>query len=213
MQLTFNSLDELRDMIAAMGYVKPSDVTETVQIDIPADTIKRLIERSPDGVADSWSDATGERLDELASIPPRPAERDNGSVGGTDTIKRKRRTKAEIEADKAAEAAANAAPPAVPTPPSPLDNLKPESESALADENAWAWARPKIEEQAALFDGNDKLAHLNEGRQFIEAHGFPSYNDTLQLADVPPNIAGHTPEQVSRHRAAMAWLAAHKTKG
>lgn len=129
--------------------------------------------------------------------------------------KRKRRTKAQIAAD---EAAAKLAAEVPEHPADPLANLQPETEPT--DEFGQPLARaesagdeppviePEIAALAGTIDGADKLAHMNEGREFISKHGFPKYNETFALVDVPSNIAGHTPEQAALHRAAMQWLGA-----
>lgn len=141
-----------------------------------------------------------------------------GEAPSTDPVpegksKRKRRTKAEIAADKAAAKA-------IPAPPGDeyLAHIAAKSErsDALdeAEETAALEAAPsptphfEIEALAATIDGADKMAHMNEGRDFIAKHGFPKYNETFALADVPSNIAAHTPEQAALHRAAMQWLIA-----
>jgi hypothetical protein len=136
-------------------------------------------------------------------------------------VTRKRRTKAEIAADKAAKLAdpvvahPTHSEPRINVVHNPLDNLKAEPGTPVesTDGDSWAWARPDVQAQAALFDGTDKLAHMNEAREFIAKHGFPSYNDTMAIAGTPPNIAAYSPEQVALHRAAMAWRDAIKSKG
>ena len=119
--------------------------------------------------------------------------------------KRKRRTKAEIAADEAAAKAvlqAEAERESGVVFNNPLDNLKPEPEPNGLTPS------PEIVALAATIDGTDKMAHMNEGRDFIAKHGFPKYNETFALADVSTNIAAHTPEQAAMHRAAMQWLIA-----
>jgi len=224
MQLTFDSLFELDAFLKYIGLVREE-----------ADGEIRTSINMSSGPAKLWRDPVPDDNTLVVPLGSGVVTYGGGGGGGAaeqsdseqPTTRRKRRTKAEVEADKAAQDAAAGLQPVLSattaaaeiaqavqhsaSQANPLDNLKSEPSDA-PDGDAWAWAREKMIEQAALFDGNDKLAHLNEGRSFIEAHGFPSYNDTLQLADVPANIANHTPEQVSRHRSAMAWMAANKTK-
>ena len=213
MQLIFNNLDELNDMLKAMGYVRRDTIAELTCGEITL----RGSEQFEKDLTDSgqFDRAAETALRDVDNLPddgvPEPA-----TSGHTpEPAKRKRRTKAEIEAEKAAQSAAaivvateTGDEPSVPQ-TSPLDNLK--AEPAVASNGGQA--RAEIAEMAALFDGADRLAHINEGRDFIAKHGFPTYHETMQLADVPANIAGHTPEQVSRHRAAMAWKATQLAGG
>jgi hypothetical protein len=230
MQLIFNSLPELQAMIEAMGYVHrnklaalgysysvPAKLTPAQVKAAEIAALKRtasLADEVDVPAAVTHMDLTDADLSDV-KLPEQQAQEDQE----VRQQRRKRRTKAEIEAARSVEGKAFAPQDAtgehldalaeIP-PANPLDNLKSEAQAAaeVAGE-----ARDTILAQAALFDGTDKLAQLNEARAFIEAHGFPAYNETMKLADVPPNIAGHTPEQVSRHRAAMAWLYAPKTGG
>jgi len=159
--------------------------------------------RGDEGPQEAASAATGEPISTAPVVEAAP--------------KRKRRTKAEIEAERlAAEAPVLNAGAIIDkgdgtavfadgkggeiSGASPLDNLK--AEPAAGE------VSPEIVALAGTLDGADKLAHMNEGREFIAKHGFPKYNETFALADVPANIAAHTPEQAALHRAAMQWLAA-----
>lgn len=226
MQLIFNSLAELDAMIHAMGYAK----RDTVNVDIRVDA-KELIE-----AAEQAADRIAEHAEKNSTEGAPPAEESAivtvasyGPQHGTEPeapTKRKRRTKAEIEADKAAQVAAGVESPAgLPNhglavdgsmsqrevgQPNPLDNLKSEADAKVQAVTDNVDALQAITEMAGLYDGSDELAHLNEGREFIAKHGFPTYNETLALAGVPANIAAHTPEQVARHRAAMAYTASKK---
>ena len=198
--LTFNSLDELHDYckLALLGMAPRDDIKPDTKLAAVPETLAHN-----EAIAEPLND---EAAEEASDVQPEPT-------------KRKRRTKAEIEADKAAQASENTlvaaeAPAAVVAPhASPLDNLQSEVDTAMSNIAILVGASVEIPEMARLFDGTDKLAHLNEGRQFIEKYGFPTYGETLQLADVSANIASLTPEQVSRHRAAMVWKAAQKAGG
>lgn len=212
MQLTFENLAELRDMIEAMGYVKRDTVT--IDMHVNADDIANSVARVVGELDFDGGPADGTHPDKFGTSENQRT--DTPAVGPAEPTRRKRRTKAEIEAEKAAQeqSATVAHPthsePRVNTPADPLANLKSE-ELPNAYEAAYEAAQA-IADMAERYDGNDKLSHLNEGRAFIEKHGFLLYNETITLADVPPNIAGHSPEQVSRHRAAMAWKAAQLAK-
>ena len=140
-----------------------------------------------------------------------PAHAGAGEAPTTDPApeakpKRKRRTKAEIAADEAAAKAGNEpgatdATDDEPDAPAPQED-GPTDEPPITDTPA------ELVALAGTIDGADKLAHMNEGRDFISKHGFPKYNETFALVGVPANIAAHTPEQAALHRAAMQWLAA-----
>jgi len=205
MQLTFESLNELNAMIAELGYVHcmdlarirqiaaqhaPAYLTEGATVEVKADKFvsPMLVDAGP--------------VSTIESAPARTVA-EYGPQHGTepDAPKRKRRTKAEMEAARAEPATE---PPAA----DPLDNLKSEApvvEAADTDD-----VKAAIADMAGLYDGTDFLAHMEEGRKFIAAHGFPAYNETMRIAGVPSNIADHAPEQRSLHRAVMAFMAARK---
>jgi hypothetical protein len=222
MQLIFNNLAELNEMIAELGYVHCMDLARIHQIAAQhAPEVKAAIQQglesallSTELVAHSdegFTGPVGDAFRELAQLgtkavvnsAPARTVAEYGPQHGTepDAPKRKRRTKAEMEAARAEPATE---PPAA----DPLDNLKPEApvvEAADTDD-----MKAAIADMAGLYDGSDALAQLDEGRKFIASHGFPAYNETMHVVGVPSNIAAHTPEQRSLHRAAMAYMAARK---
>ena len=203
MQLTFESLNELNEMIAELGYVHcmdlarirqiaaqhaPAYLAEGAAIEVKADTASDLpnVQELDAGPATEAAEAAGPATEAAEAAGP---------------AKRKRRTKAEMEA-------ARAEPETIAPAANPLDNLKSEvSAFEVADTDDMKAA---ITEMAGLYDGSDALAQLDEGRKFIASHGFPAYNETMHVVGVPSNIAAHTPEQRSLHRAAMAYMAARK---
>ena len=172
----------------------------------------RLVSRTPDTRPVT---AEGVVISDKSQDDQQPASADAGEA--PDTLadvqrapKRKRRTKAEIAADEAAAKAVQEVPgatviegaaPAL-TPDPYLAGIE------LPGATVTTGLNPEIAALAATIDGADKMAHMNEGRDFIAKHGFPKYNETFALADVPANIAAHTPEQAALHRAAMQWLIA-----
>jgi hypothetical protein len=218
MQLTFDSIYELELMIRAMGYVRRDTAAELTCGDITLrgseQFVKDLTEAGSVSTLDHVSlQETGDGpdtvvIDRVKRTAPPAAEE-------VEQPKRKRRTKAEMEAEETAQTVGattvgGSEPEAVQPPQvNPLDNLKPEAAAAETNSSAHA----EIAAMVDLFDGTDTLTHINEGRDFIAKHGFMSYNETMTLADVPANITTHTPEQASRHRAAMAWKAAQLAKG
>ena len=193
MQLTFESLNELNAMIAELGYVHCMDLT----------AIRRIAaQHAPAYLAEGAAiEVKVDTASDLPDVQELDADLATEAAEAAGPAKRKRRTKAEMEAARAEpEAAAPTA--------NPLDNLKPETSVEVAAEAHDALAA--ITEMAGLYDGTDFLAHMEEGRKFIAAHGFPAYNETMRIAGVPSNIADHAPEQRSLHRAVMAFMAARK---
>lgn len=208
---TIKELDELAEVWAAGRRALTRETTTELVVKMDASGFREAID-------ETLADLRGKLDDrpvtaEGAVIPPEPQDDQHpasADAGGAPAAapapepapKRKRRTKAEIAADEAAAKAAQA--PAA----NPLDNLKPESDAEASAATVTTGLDPAIIALAATLDGNDRMAHMNEGRDFISKHGFPKYNETFALADVPPNIASHTPEQAALHRAAMQWLVA-----
>jgi hypothetical protein len=204
MYLSFESLQEFRTMAEALGYVQRDSVALNVNL---GSALVQQLETEARRIATEQACEQHEAMVDLvpvSAIESAPARTvaEYGPQHGTepDAPKRKRRTKAEMEAARAEPKAAPAT--------NPLDNLKPEApvvEAADTDD-----VKAAIADMAGLYDGSDALAQLDEGRKFIAAHGFPAYNETMHVVGVPSNIAAHTPEQRSLHRAAMAFMAARK---
>jgi len=212
MLLKFESLHELEDFVFMAGYIHRSKLEEYGYV--YARESERVI--SGEKLEPNARCVGGDNQDD-PRVPPLPiVQSDEGDEPDPEVqrtpARRKRRTKAEIEAEKAAVAEGNGSDGDRPS----SAGADPFAVTAEAGATTTAPADPvptaaddrkaQIAAMANLYDGTDKLAHLNEGRAFIEKHGFPAYNETLALAGVPSNIAGHTPEQVSLHRAAMALL-------
>jgi hypothetical protein len=196
--LSFNTLAELQEF-AAWAHSRGELGAVTIARDIRgADTRPVTAEGAviPTGEPQDAQEPASAGAGEPPSPDPAPEP----------APKRKRRTKAEIAADEAAAEAGNE-PGATdatgdePDAPAPQED-GPTDEPPITDTPA------ELVALAGTIDGADKLAHMNEGRDFISKHGFPKYNETFALADVPANIAAHTPEQAALHRAAMQWLAA-----
>ena len=193
MQLTFESLNELNAMIAELGYVHCMDLARIRQI---------AAQHAPAYLAEGAAiEVKVDTASDLPNVQEPDADLATEAAEAAGPAKRKRRTKAEMEAARAEPATE---PPAA----DPLDNLKSEApvvEAADTDD-----VKAAIADMAGLYDGTDFLAHMEEGRKFIAAHGFPAYNETMRIAGVPSNIADHAPEQRSLHRATMAYMAARK---
>lgn len=222
---TIAELDELAEVWARGRLHQARETTINVKMDGGA--IRKAIDET---LADLRKPDTRPVTAEGAVIPVEPQDAEQPASAGAGappsidpvpeaTPKRKRRTKAEIAADEAAAKAAQEVDEEIPTDefgqplghvgavdavePTPPSLVNHDPDAAIA-----VGVNPEIEALAATIDGADKMAHMNEGRDFIAKHGFPKYNETFALADVPQNIAAHTPEQAALHRAAMQWLPA-----
>jgi len=139
--------------------------------------------------------------------------------------KRKRRTKAEIAADEAAEAARQDTDGTVLEAPEPEAGKLPEgfvpqlevsdvkvveSEASYPVEPAGDYPAELVESlkaQAELFEA-DRTAHLKEGREAISKHGYGKYLATIKGLGLESAIQTYSDEQVKLHRAAIAHLMA-----
>jgi hypothetical protein len=194
--LSFNTLVELQEF-AAWAHSRGELEAVTIARDIRGSDTRPITAEGAILPTDEPQEAAHAGAGEAPIADPAPEAKP----------KRKRRMKAEIAAPEAAAKNGEEPPTA-----DPLDNLKSEPEppqdDGPTDEPPITDTPAELVALAGTIDGADKLAHMNEGRDFISKHGFPKYNETFALADVPANIAAHTPEQAALHRAAMQWLAA-----
>lgn len=124
----------------------------------------------------------------------------------TEPAKRKRRTKAEIEADEKAVADAAGA------------DLKAATEQFAPAQVANAGPNPF--EQAATAPAGEPAAgaeggesdvvtpfqHLTRAREFIAKHGMPKYNESFAKAGLDANVMGYTAYQRGVHMAALDEL-------
>lgn len=186
-----------------------------------------LTEAPADGTDDGL---THEHIDLPDAEPSADSSADSSAV---EAPKRKRRTKAEIEAERlAAEAGKvdpgsqvqepltdaqtdavqpDATPEPVKTPDVPTQPLgaSPEALAKVAEARA-AYTPELIEElkaHADLFEPN-RLEHMNEAREAISKKGFIPYNATMHGLGLASSIATYTDAEVKLHRAAIARLLA-----
>lgn len=150
---------------------------------------------------------------------------------------RKRRTKAEMEAARAAEQAGeplvtaeerealteqdaepenqqNSEPVTTETHPLPTTEqpAKTEAEHVANIVELAGYTdqvREDIRGNAVMFEP-DRMAQMNEGREAIKAKGIAAYNAIAKALDLSVNIALHNDDQVRLHRAGIAHLMASK---
>lgn len=158
-------------------------------------------------------------LDEHAFDPPPapdltdmdPPGRVDRAAEATEPAKRKRRTKAEIEAAAAAEAKPEeAAALAEAVQQDKAAEVQTPPEGANPFEQA---AAPAVDHVAAADDVPNAepdvvtpFQHLTRGREFIAKHGMPKYLETFTKAGTDPNVMGYSAYQRGLHMAAMDEL-------
>lgn len=157
---------------------------------------------------------------------------------GDDKPKRTRRTRAEIEAAKAAEAgtpaASDGAPPAN---ANPFASTQAAANAAMSEQPAsnptalaaQAHVEQPVAESTAptppAVDASDVHAwlvakaaelgpvgatqHLQAARNFIAKFQMPKYNDSFKLADLPSDVMKYSDVQRAMHCAAMEYLSTH----
>lgn len=140
---------------------------------------------------------------------------------------RKRRTKAEIEAENAAKAgqtaaqpqltaqeaiaqalasaAAGNAPGALAAEPVQAANI-PDVPEALSPTDPKLLPHEFIQQRAAELGEMQAIEHLNAARNFIAKHGMPKYNESFQLCGLHANVMQFTPAECATHAAALEWL-------
>jgi hypothetical protein len=233
MKLEFDNLDELEQFLTFCGRG-----TEDMQFRLPKDVLKSLltgdVASGPTGLA--AGDVAFDTPPDGVGITDKP-----GDTGSSDTqagdkapeqpgepAKRTRRTKAQIEADKAAAAEAEArtrealAAAGNAEPGDPADKgANPFAEPGASDAdrmkqraselagNAAATGDDAPETEAPPSDGTvSVIEHLNLARRFIAAHGTVKYNETFALVGLDGNVMGYTPEQRTVHAEALQRLGA-----
>lgn len=110
--------------------------------------------------------------------------------------RRKRRTKAEMEADAAAAQQTKIA-----------DEVAAEIASAEApNETNETSSVDETQPPAASPAQTDDVTHLKLCREFIQQHGMPKYNESFMLSGLSNNIMSFTAEQRAQHLAALQQL-------
>lgn len=192
MNLTFNSYDEFESFVLAFGYVKPK-----LQAGCPHDS-------APQTVA-IQAGAPVVTAETAQSAAPEPVS------------SRKRRTKAEMEADRAAAAAAMAAP--LPEDDGPKYDAEPTTDNASREEEAAMAALAEsvasgksdaatyaAEHGQRLGEATSAKDFLTRCQKFIQAHGLPSYMEMLSTSGVEPKaVATCNVGQRGEILARMEW--------
>lgn len=200
MELTFHSMDELREFLAwrdeqherALNAERPPvGPYKTVLVEI-----------------------------EAADTPPEYCDGEQlptNDVQSVSAPKRTRRTKAQIEADR--QAAEQTAPQLEATvqgdqaePPEMQD--EPGEPAAKQQPGATdAWPDEALILERASHIVADPAAHLKESRDFIAAWGLPAYFETQQAAKVGNNAITYEAGDRARHAAVMQLYAETHNKG
>lgn len=197
MNLQFDTIAELKEFLALAGFQRGEPVvvipagTTRVEVVLPAAGTGG-IDADPVAVTDKPSEAATNSADAAA-----PEEK------GT----RKRRTKAELEADKLASIAADKAAAeklatepagAAGEPTGEPDNLPPAEKSD--DPVAYIAAALALVPEVAQVD------HLVKARAFIAKHGMAKYTETQALAGLAANVMAYTKADCAAHVAAMDFV-------
>ena len=233
MNLQFESLEELRDFLtfiderrkAEAGYpIEPRKNYDyaTAPLDAASNRDSWIVDRAEQIVRTTF----GETPAELAPLGAESAEddapKDEKSEDDapkdekSEPAKRKRRTKAEMDAARAAEAGnpapaepkVEAATPtsnpfAQPTIPAQPAETAPPAPANSGDRDAWIKARAEALRTAEPIG---LVEHLGRCKAAIGKHGVPAYNTSFELAGIDNNVAAYTDEQRIQHVAALDWL-------
>ena len=204
MQLTFESLAELQDFVK---WVQDQRAAAPIEPDAAPDE-----QRYDLVIAEKATNDVPERLD---YIPP------PGQNVEVDKPTRKRRTKAEMEAARAAEtesgetsaATAAAEQPAISATTSAavtesastpaVDNVARERHPMPDSmQDAISFIKSRLVERPEV----SQVEHLNLARTFIGKHGMEKYNSSFPLAGLTPNVMGYSPADCATHAAALDFL-------
>lgn len=196
MQLNFESLAELQDFVA---WVQAARQAAPI-VEGPKATI--VVKDLPIGDGDAVEDPAPEQDSEEA-----PAAK-------TVTV-RKRRTKAEMEAARAAESAEGKPDQAAPSESTNdgVDTVEESSTEATAMSvpatsapvdkgDAVEFIKSRLAERPEV----SQVEHLNLARAFIGKHGMEKYNSSFPLAGLTPNVMGYSPADCATHAAALDFL-------
>lgn len=221
MHIEFHSLDELAAFVEWAGFAKRTDalvqIAETINtVAKVAVDVAELAVATPDALPEIESPEGAHNPSEhpVAEAAAAPAEQ-----------KRKRRTKAEMEAARAAESgetvAANVAAEqpagsdtttAEPvTSQSTADVANPFAQQELPPEQAQPAAKGELAEflAARLAERPEltNIEHMNLARAFISKHGMPRYSESFALAGLASNVMGYSTADCAKHAAVLDFLA------
>lgn len=222
MKLEFDSVEDLdiflnwADLYRAAGTQEPEAPQRTAVTPGERLTFTVGAGGGTSGVAfDTPPNVPHVSLDDKA---PEGAGRDEGKEAPeagkvAEPAKRKRRTKAEIDADdaaatdalaketalaKAQETAADAAQPAAEGAKQP-EGTNPFAQVAAAG-TAPAEAQDSDPVEPTIVT---PFQHITRGREFIGKHGLPKYNETFVRAELDANVMAYSAEQRAKHMAVM----------
>lgn len=185
MELTFHSMDELREFLAWRDEQHERALNGERPPVGPYEPV--LAKEAPIEPA-----ASGDNEE-----PPAPEVQ-------VETPKRTRRTKAQIEADRIA---AESQQPAIEQQSAPRTELQAEQAAGLLADDTNPWPDEALIYERASHIVADPAAHLKESRDFIAAWGLPAYFETQQAAKVGDNAITYEAGDRARHAAAMQLYA------
>lgn len=207
MKLEFDSIQELDAFLSwADNYSAGANVT----LRVPSADVRKMFAldvETPD-VA-SLADPQG---DVAFDTPQQPLQADHVSLNdkvpetSPEPARRKRRTKAEIEADDKAAAEAAAAK-AQETPADASTAPEGANPFAAVETAAETPTTPAAEPDAADTTVTP-FQHLTRAREFIAKHGMPKYNESFAKAGLDANVMGYSAYQRALHMDALAALEA-----
>lgn len=201
MQLTFESLAELQDFVQwvqTARQVAPIHVSEVAR-----DELVKAIEAEVPGKLQVLETPSDEQIEGKSA--------------------RKRRTKAEMEAARAAETGSGetSAATAAAQQPATSDTTSAAAAVEAADSPAVAVGDAPAVKTEAVDKGDSaefiksrlaerpevsQVEHLNLARTFIGKHGMEKYNASFPLAGLTPNVMGYSPADCATHAAALDFL-------
>jgi hypothetical protein len=226
MNLSFDNLDELdrflrwADLYRSPSKSEPATAQEAAAI---GRSLQKLIGAAAETAQCASAAVDGDPFPTIdaASLPARSAAEIEAegrrqfaaAQQVAEPAKRKRRTKAEIEADekaaadaagadlKAASDAGAAEPAASEAPPAGANPF--DQPSTLQDVGA---AGPAAGAEGGESDVVTPFQHLTRAREFIAKHGMPKYNESFAKAGLDANVMGYTAYQRGVHMAALDEL-------
>lgn len=221
MKLEFDSIDDLKHFLnwAETFHGKPTTVINVTGAGGGSGGVAGSLSAPLVG-AEQWPkiDATGVAFD--APVSPESGEAtppagDTKPADSPEPTKRKRRTKAEIEADEAAAVAAKAAQAAggsvdvarvahadgtVTTRSVGLQDVGAEGAETLNGDKKPEPADEAGESVVTPFQ------HLTRAREFIAKHGMPKYNESFTKAGLDANVMAYSAFQRALHLTALDEL-------
>jgi hypothetical protein len=211
MQFTFNSLDELTEFLEWISVAQGAQFTEAPVLGAAVNVSVKQAEQLADALADTVDD--DDDGNNHINLWPQTGDGEQSA----EPTKRKRRTKAEMEAARIAEATtstpsepvampttAEGMPPsanpfaavaAVPAPPAAMV----ETRNADGSVTTAPAQTPAVE---PVSDVVTQKAHLEHCKSFIAAKGLGAYNDTVKAVGAT-NVLAFTDEQRAMHVAIM----------